>query len=52
MIHRYFVDDMLMVRVGPEALWRAHARKMDFTAKSLKKFVYFGVEAFADGLAA
>lgn len=34
----------LMVRVGPDAwedaLGRAHARKMDFTGKSLKGFVY------------
>jgi len=44
------VDDRLMVRVGPEqyarALKRPHARKMDFTGKPLKGFVYVAPPGF------
>lgn len=44
------VKDELMVRVGPElydeAINRPHARKMDFTGRSLKGFVYVGTEGF------
>jgi TfoX/Sxy family transcriptional regulator of competence genes len=46
------VGDELMVRVGPDAydesLRQPHARKMDFTGKPMKGFVYVtaeGVEA-------
>ena len=38
------VDDLLMVRVGPEqyedALSEAHTRPMDFTGKPMKGYVY------------
>ena len=38
------VDDLLMVRVGPEkyedALSEAHVRPMDFTGKPMKGYVY------------
>lgn len=41
----------LMVRVGPaahgEALSRSHVRKMDFTGKPLKGFVYVEPAGFA-----
>jgi TfoX/Sxy family transcriptional regulator of competence genes len=44
------VNDTLMVRVGPQqyeqALARPHARKMDFTGKPLKGFVYVAPEGF------
>jgi TfoX/Sxy family transcriptional regulator of competence genes len=52
------VDDTLMVRVGPDqyadALSRPHARKMDFTGKPLKGFVYVAPEGIEtdDALAA
>jgi hypothetical protein len=43
--------DDLMVRVGPpgynEALSHPHVRKMDFTGKPLKGFVYVGPAGFA-----
>ena len=49
------VQDKLMVRVGPESYDRAlrarHARKMDFTGKPMKGFVYVvpsGYESDAD----
>ena len=49
------VGDELMVRVGPqehaEALRQPHARKMDFTGRPMKGFVFVaseGVEADAD----
>jgi TfoX/Sxy family transcriptional regulator of competence genes len=49
------VGDELMVRVGPEAhdeaLRQPHARKMDFTGRPMKGFVYVaceGVESDAD----
>ena len=46
------IGDELMVRVGPEgyeaALALPHARKMDFTGKPLKGFVYVGVDGFDD----
>lgn len=42
------VNDMLMARVGPvqyeAALNKPHARKMDFTGKPLKGFVYVAPE--------
>jgi TfoX/Sxy family transcriptional regulator of competence genes len=42
------VGDELMVRVGPdaygEAVRRPHARKMDFTGRPMKGFVYVGCE--------
>lgn len=42
------VGEELMARVGPKqyesALKHAHARKMDFTGKALKGFVYVGVQ--------
>ena len=45
------VKDELMVRVGPdrfdEALRRPYARKMDFTGKPLKGFVYVEPEGYA-----
>ena len=44
------VDDTLMARVGPDqyeaALKKPHARKMDFTGKPLKGFVYVAPEGF------
>jgi TfoX/Sxy family transcriptional regulator of competence genes len=44
------VNGTLMARVGPEqyeaALKRPHARKMDFTGKPLKGFVYVAPEGF------
>ena len=44
------VGDEMMVRVGPEgyeaALALPSARKMDFTGKPLKGFVYVGVDGF------
>ena len=48
------VKDELMVRVGPDgyqaALGEPHARKMDFTGRAMKGFVYVGTEGFdADG---
>lgn len=43
-------SENLMVRVGPEqyeeALQRPHARKMDFTGKPLKGFIYVAPEGF------
>jgi TfoX/Sxy family transcriptional regulator of competence genes len=49
------VKDKLMVRVGPAAyqslVQQPHARKMDFTGKPMKGFVYVeseGVESDAD----
>ena len=49
------VGNELMVRVGPdahdEALGQPHARKMDFTGRPMKGFVYVaceGVESDAD----
>ena len=42
------VQDMLMVRVGPDAhedaLAEPHARPMDFTGRALKGMVYVGSE--------
>jgi len=42
------VGDELMVRVGPdayrEAVRRPHARRMDFTGRPMKGFVYVGCE--------
>jgi len=42
----------LMVRVGPEgyesALSQPHARKMDFTGKPMKGFVYVAAAGFED----
>ena len=44
------VNDTLMARVGPDqyeaALRRPHARKMDFTGKPMKGFVYVAPEGF------
>ncbi|MBT3784578.1 TfoX/Sxy family protein [bacterium] len=44
------VDELLMVRVGPEqyikALKRPHAREMNFTGKPMKGFVYVDQEGF------
>ena len=44
------VDETLMARVGPErymeALNRPHARKMDFTGRAMKGFVYVAAEGF------
>lgn len=44
------VGETLMARVGPEqygtALSRPHARKMDFTGKVMKGFVYVDPEGF------
>jgi TfoX/Sxy family transcriptional regulator of competence genes len=41
-------DDVLMVRVGPDAhaaaLARPHARPMDFTGKPMKGYVYVDAE--------
>lgn len=46
------IGDELMVRVGADAwadaLTFAHARKMDFTGRSMKGMVYVGVEGFAE----
>jgi hypothetical protein len=46
------VNEELMVRVGPnayeEALAQPHARKMDFTGKPMKGFVYVEADGFAD----
>ena len=46
------VDDVLMARVGPDAyaaaLERPHTRKMDFTGKPLKGFVYVDPPGFAE----
>jgi len=46
------VGDDLMARVGPgayeEALRRPHARKMDFTGKPMRGFVYVGAEGIAE----
>lgn len=45
------VRDELMVRVGKDAYEKAirlpHARKMDFTGRPMKGFVYVGHEGFA-----
>lgn len=45
------IGDELMVRVGPAAydaaLSQPHARKMDFTGKPLRGFVYVGPAGFA-----
>jgi hypothetical protein len=45
------LDDTLMVRVGPEgyeaALSQPHTRKMDFTGKPLKGFVYVEPAGFS-----
>jgi hypothetical protein len=45
------IGDELMVRVGPAAydaaLSKPHARKMDFTRKPLRGFVYVGPAGFA-----
>lgn len=44
------VNDMLMARVGPDhydaALKKPHARKMDFTGRPMKGFVYVAPEGF------
>ena len=44
------VGSELMVRVGPEAyedaLAQPHARKMDFTGKAMRGFVYVAQEGF------
>ncbi len=44
--------DQLMCRVGADSyeatLKEPHARKMDFTGKALKGFVYVSAEGFAD----
>jgi hypothetical protein len=44
------VNDTLMARVGPDqyeaALKRPHTRKMDFTGKPLKGFVYVAPAGF------
>ena len=44
------IGEELMVRVGPEgyetALTQPHARKMDFTGKPLKGFVYVESDGF------
>ena len=48
-------NDCLMARVGPdaydEALERPHARKMDFTGKPMKGFVYVDPPGFEDDAA-
>ena len=45
------VNTELMMRVGPDryddALQQPHARKMDFTGKPMKGFVYVGEKGFA-----
>jgi hypothetical protein len=44
------VKDNLMVRAGPDAyetlVGKRHARKMDFTGRPMKGFVYVGPEGF------
>jgi TfoX/Sxy family transcriptional regulator of competence genes len=44
------VGEEIMVRVGPDAhascLKQPHARKMDFTGRSMKGMVYVGTEGF------
>lgn len=44
------VKDEIMVRVGPEnylaALQRPHARKMDFTGRSMKGYVFVAKSGF------
>ncbi len=44
------VKDELMVRVGPDAYQRLlnqhHARKMDFTGRPMKGFLYVGAAGF------
>lgn len=44
------VKDQLMVRVGPEAyderVQERHARRMDFTGRPLKGFIYVAPEGF------
>ena len=44
------IGDELMVRVGPEAHSKLvadpHAREMDFTGRSMKGFLYVGVDGF------
>ena len=44
------IEDNLMVRVGPEryekALKRAHTRKMDFTGRPMKGFVFVSPAGF------
>jgi TfoX/Sxy family transcriptional regulator of competence genes len=44
------VNDELMVRVGPdaynEALAQPHARRMDFTGRPMKGFVFVACEGF------
>jgi hypothetical protein len=46
------LGDDLMVRVGPDAYEKAlaqpHARKMDFTGKPMKGFVYVGPAGFRE----
>ena len=46
------VGEELMLRVGPQAyaacLALPHAREMDFTGRSMKGFVYVGVEGLED----
>lgn len=45
------IGDELMARVGPEQYEKAshepYVRKMDFTGKPLKGFVYVGIQSFA-----
>ena len=49
------VQDMLMVRVGPDAhedaLAEPHARPMDFTGRALKRMVYVGSEGLQSNAA-
>ena len=46
------INDVLMARVGPDAyegaLTRPYARKMDFTGKAMKGFVYVDPDGFAE----
>lgn len=46
-------DNLLMVRVGPvkyeEALMQKHVKKMDFTGRPLKGFIYVGPEGLKRG---
>ena len=46
------VNDVLMARVGPDAYEdapaRPYARKMDFTGKAMKGFVYVDPDGFAE----
>jgi TfoX/Sxy family transcriptional regulator of competence genes len=46
------VKDQLMVRVGPEAyealLKEPHARKMDFTGRPMKGFVYVAARGYEE----